>query len=145
MCQPVNANGGECPDGDGDRGGLHEVDDAAQEVREDPPPQHVHGVGEGNAEGGHRDVGHRQIDQILPEFGGVVLAPQQYYDRQQVRADGEERRDRVEYDQHQLVGIKVERLDVGHVQRAVVAHSHQQLVTLDRVVFALEQHLLHCR
>lgn len=60
--QPVNSNSGQCPNGDCHRGSLHEKNDPAQEVRKYPTAKHVNSVGERNAEGGHRDVGHRQID-----------------------------------------------------------------------------------
>ena len=68
--------------------------------------QHGGGERERHAEDGHGEVGDGQVDEERPQVGARAATDRQDDDHDHVAGDGEQRRRRVERDQHVLVLVR---------------------------------------
>ena len=105
---------------------LHEEDDGAHGLGEDPGLHHDEGESEGHAEERHHQVGHGQVDEEGTDVGAAAPAAGEDEDDEDVAGDGEQRGEGVQHDQRRLGPVRQhQRL---HRRRAVVAAAEGRVV-----------------
>ena len=87
---------------------LHVLGDRAEPMGEEPSPIDEIGVGEGNAENAHRDVGHGQIDEIFAHIRRRPAAINLDDNDDDIAAEGENCRQSVECNQRILTNQRAD-------------------------------------